>query len=263
MVPVDEGDLRKPLPPLPQELPLPLPLRPPKAFTEALSMPKVQHWLKAPAPVPKGEPKASTEGKSMSKPPEGMHPPKPVVPPNLVDAFSPHPRTKRPPMRHDGGIPDTGGSGYPEPKALKKGQPQAAKGEQHAPASSSQPHAAMPSHGRPQAATLSSVPEQEVAVPEPQTAARGFPLRTRVRDPASGEMIRVKRNPLHGLYDRDDSEGSPAEEVPAKEEPEEVPAEEEPEEAPAEEGPQWTPVEGPQLFRHRAGYLVNEKEKIK
>ena len=143
------------------------------------------------------------------------------MPPNLADIFVPHAREKKAPRKHDGGIPDTVGPGYPEPKALKKGQPQAAKGEQHAPASSSQPHAAMPmpSHGRPQAATLSSVPEQEVAVPEPQTTAGGFPLRTRVRDPASGEMIRVKRNPLHGLYDRDDSEGSPAEEVPAKEEP--------------------------------------------
>ena len=112
----------------------------------------------------------------------------------------------------------------------------------------------MPSHGRPQAATLSSVPEQEVAVPEPQTTAEGFPLRTRVRDPETGEMVEAKYNSLTGLYDRDDSEGSPAEEVPAKEEPEE---------APAEEGPELTPVEGPQLFRHRAGYLVNEKEQKK
>ena len=109
--PVDEGDLRKPLPPLPQELPLPL--QHPKAFTEAFSMPKVQHWLTALAPVPKGEPKASTEGKSMSKLQHWLKPPTPVppqvLPPNLVDSFQPHPRWKRPPMRHDGGAPDTGG----------------------------------------------------------------------------------------------------------------------------------------------------------
>ena len=210
----------------------------------------------------------------MSKPPEGMHPPKPVVPPNLVDAFAPHPRTKKAPKRHDGGIPDTGGPGYPEPKALKKGQPQAA-------ASSS-------SHGRPQAATLSSVPEQDVAVPEqevassqPQAAAssgsqgqpqaaRGFPTRTMVRDPKSGEMISVKRNPRHGLWspchssEGSEAEEAPTEQVPAEEEPEEVTAEEEPEEAAAEQGTrEWTPFAGPRLFRNRAGFLVSEKEQQK
>ena len=262
MVPIDEGDLRKPLPPLPQDLPLPLPLRPPKApATQAVSMPKKQHWLQALGPVPKGEPKASTGGKAMSKPPEGNVKAKAMVPmpPNLADIFVPHAREKKAPRKHDGGIPDTGGPGYPEPKALKKGQPQAA--------------ASSGSHGRPQAATLSSVPEQEVAVPEQEVAssqpqaARGFPTRTMVRDPASGEMISVKRNPRHGLWspchssEGSEAEEAPTEQVPAEEEPEEVTAEEEPEEASAEEGTrEWTPVAGPRLFRNRAGFLVNEKE---
>ena len=57
-------------------------------------------------------------------------PKQPKAPVHLVDSFKPSPNSKRPPMRHDGGAPDTGG--YPYPKG---GQPQAAEGEQHAPAS--------------------------------------------------------------------------------------------------------------------------------
>merc|ERR1711933_386215 len=76
-----------------------------------------------------------------------------------------------------------------------------------------------------------AIPEQERASGQPQAAAssgsqgqpqaaRGFPERTKVQNPKSGEMISVKRNQLHGLWSpchssvASDSEEGPTEQVP-------------------------------------------------
>ena len=194
---------------------------------------------------------------------------------------------------------------------MKKGQPQAAR---DAPASFLQPRGPLQPRGsvalvtKPaRVAALSTVPEQDVAMPEqerasgqpqaaassgsqgqtqaaassgsqgqPQAAAssgsqgqpqaaRGFPERTRVYDPKRGGMISVKRNDPHEPW-------SPCDSSVASDEPEEV-TEAEPEEVTeaeeeqgteeeqwTEEEPLWTEVQGPTLYKNRAGFLVNEKK---
>ena len=161
--------------------------------------------------------------------------PHPRLPPNLSDSdlFKPHAREKKPPKRHDQGFPDTGdkGAGKGWTKAQKLNQPKAIQ------------HPPPVGHGRPQAATLSSVPEQEVDVP----VGHGRPQAATLSSVPEQGVIEIDSE-AETPSGSGDIRLTPAPDSPPMEQPLDM--------------TDLTPVdptELPQLYRHRDGYLVKEK----
>ena len=205
------------MPPRPEDLPVSPLQRPAKATVRASATgPASAAAATGPAAAAPAHLRALGE-LQLQPPPPKTRPvgPHPRLPPNLADSdlFKPHAREKKPPKRHDQGIPDPGdkGAGKGWTKAQRLNQPKAIQ------------HPPPVGHGRPQAATLSSVPEQGV-----------IEIDSEAETPSGSGDIRL----------------TPAPDSPPMEEPLDM-----------TDLTPVDPTELPQLYRHRAGHLVKEKIK--